>query len=102
MNKTGIELIAQEREEQLTKHGHAIEHDVLINDERQLGVAASYLSYPDQSQMDEDYIPNHWDPEIWKKMMDKPYEERLIIAGALIAAELDRLLYFENHDTEAK
>ena len=37
--------------------------------------------------------PNGWDQEIWEKMIRKPHQERLIIAGALIAAELDRLNY---------
>jgi len=35
--------------------------------------------------------PNGWDVDIYKKMRNKSYKERLIIAGALIAAELDRL-----------
>jgi hypothetical protein len=31
MTKSGIELIAEERQEQLTKHGRTIELDVLLN-----------------------------------------------------------------------
>ena len=33
----------------------------------------------------------HFDRTITDKMEGKPYKERLIIAGALIAAELDRI-----------
>jgi hypothetical protein len=32
-------------------------------------------------------------------MASKSYKERLIIAGALIAAEIDRLQYLENEAT---
>lgn len=36
-------------------------------------------------------MPSDWDDTISLKMCSKSYKERLIIAGALIAAELDRL-----------
>jgi len=41
--KTGIELIAQERTEQIEKHGRHIMHDVQQNSERQLIDAAKQL-----------------------------------------------------------
>ncbi len=35
--------------------------------------------------------PEGWNKELHNKMMNKPYKDRLIIAGALIAAEIDRI-----------
>lgn len=100
--KTGIELIAEERAEQVTKHHINIDMDVLHNNHYQLSQAASLLCYVDEEEVageaKEDNTwdfsgcaPGNWDINIWNKMMNKSYKERLIIAGALIAAEIDRL-----------
>lgn len=97
---TGIELIAQERQEQFIKHGRTVEDDILHNNNFQLSEAASILCYsdPDDLNYDEDgtydyshCAPKDWDSLQWNKMMQKSYKQRLIIAGALIAAEIDRL-----------
>lgn len=85
MKKSGIELIAQERKEQIEKHGRTIELDIAINMGYQLPVAAARLI----KQVN--ICPARWDPKIWGKMIEKPYRERLIVAGALLAAEIDRL-----------
>jgi len=101
--KTGIELIAAERQEQLEKHGRTVEADVALNQHGQLSFAVVSLC----SEYDVDgnvrgdervridhftrWRPMGWDKEIWLKMISKPYPERLVIAGALIAAEIDRL-----------
>lgn len=88
---SGIELIAQERKEQLEKHNRPIENDVAYNSEHQLSWAASRLCriFPTNT------LPKDWNKDLWLKMILKPYKERLIKAGALIAAEIDRLLYIE-------
>lgn len=91
---TGIQLIAKERLEQIEKHGKTPEHDVLNNNEQQLVEAAFVLiSDPEEGFPFpvETLCPLEWDKEVFKRMMNKPHRERLIIAGALIAAELDRL-----------
>lgn len=95
---TGIDLIAQERQEQLTKHGRTVESDKEQNTEFQLPDAAAALAVPVPAglegaylQMQEDHPPIGWDRQIWGSMLRKSYKERLIIAGALIAAELDRI-----------
>ncbi len=41
-NKTGIELIAQEREEQIEKHGRNIDYDKEFHKECQIKFAALY------------------------------------------------------------
>lgn len=107
--KTGIELIAEERQEQIEKHGRTVELDAKYNhgqyvkdDEQfnnpQLIAAASMLIHQDDDPFRDHYIrdifiPHGWNKDIWLKMMDKPYKERIIIAGALIAAEIDRIQY---------
>ena len=94
----GAEKIYLERLEQIEKHGISIERDLTFNDFRQLREGAIMLlgGYPNQ---DEDrYLPFNWDRKQWNKMMSKPYRDRLIIAGALIAAEYDRSLEEEKID----
>lgn len=87
--KTGIELIAQERQEQIEKHGYTVSDDVSVNEQGQLPLAAIMLI--EGGLKNRECLPYDWSENQWKKMFDKPYKERLIIAGALIAAELDRL-----------
>jgi hypothetical protein len=96
MMKTGIELITQERQEQIEKHRRTIQEDVELNTTNQLSKAASLLCDEswiclDEDDIIEDYCPEGWSKILWSKMVRKPYKDRLKIAGALIAAELDRL-----------
>lgn len=94
--KTGIELIADERWEQVKKHGHTLRKDAHINDNEQLALAAEMLLAVNHEEgIDPESYPEGWNHEICSKMISKPYKERLIIAGALIAAELDRLQHLE-------
>lgn len=87
--KTGIELIAQERKEQIEKHGRTLKGDVEFNTQEQLTDAAVRIL--GQEHLVSQRPPFGWDMSIWQRMRAKPYKERLIIAGALIAAEIDRL-----------
>lgn len=91
--ETGIELIKKEREEQILKHGRTTELDIQINKRRQLADAAAVLATPliDTPRKRLSLMPSDWDDAVALKMCSKSYKERLIIAGALIAAELDRL-----------
>lgn len=91
---TGVDLILVERKEQLTKHKRTLQADREFNDVGQLSVAAGILSQkfiPENLPL----IPKNWNASIWQKMISKPYKERLIIAGALIAAEIDRVQFIE-------
>lgn len=88
--KTGIELIAQERQEQIEKHGHTTDLDIKINCHGELHTAArALLSGDDRKRVTK--MPISWDDESCFRMARKDYKERLIIAGALIAAEIDRI-----------
>jgi hypothetical protein len=97
MKKTGIELIAQERKEQIEKHGFTIEVDSEKQKDFQLSGVATLLCIPDFKDVGlddddiEEYRPFNWSEEMFNKLHKKPYVERLVIAGALIAAEIDRL-----------
>ena len=91
--KTGIELIAEERQEQIEKHNRTIESDIKNNGAFQLSKAAAALIHPDFRTAKDRFrvMPNEWDDLITLKMCRKSYEDRLVIAGALIAAEIDRI-----------
>lgn len=88
MNKTGIELIAQEREEQISKHGFSSVNDKRYKD-GQLMQAARYCIR--QSGWKPRYTKSNW-PADWDslyahKIMRKTNIEKLVVAGALLMAE---------------
>lgn len=99
MTNSGIDLISQERKEQIEKHGYTIQGDVKANDEYQLIDAVGALITPIPEGFEDDYLvsvhseypPIGWNKEIWIKMLKKSYKDRLVVAGALISAEIDRL-----------
>ena len=97
--KTGAELIAEERQRQIEKEGWIVEHDADIY-HRHCEIAWAGLCYLS------DYISNMiplsayyhnwaldrwpWDMKFWKPTPNDPIRQ-LTKAGALIAAEIDRL-----------
>ncbi len=89
---TGIELIAKERQEQIEKHGRPTERDVIENNNGELIMGVKALVNDDGL-----LFPGKWDMSICVKMFNKTYEERLVIAGALIAAEIDRLKHINSN-----
>lgn len=95
---TGIELIAQERQKQIDKYGftgyHHANHPEWYEEGQLISAATMLADYdPSKSPNDlyRDIVPLNWDKEWWQRMCDKPLLERLQIAGALIASEIDRL-----------
>lgn len=89
--KTGTELITEERERQISKEGWTPEHDDTHLD-GEMGMAAlSYILAADyRGQNPEEpltYWP--WDHSYFKPVADPV--RNLVKAGALIAAEIDRL-----------
>ncbi len=97
--KNGLMSILNERIEQLNKHGRTIANDVIENGKNQLSFAGSVLCCPDPEMMNFGH-PIGWDLDWWTKTIKRPYRERLAIAGALIAAEIDRLNNIESIDIE--
>lgn len=98
----GLELIFKERQEQIIKHRRTVDKDVAHNDGQQLVVAAIALIDPNTEQNTNDRfmnMPAVWDEKACARMATKDYKHRLIIAGALIAAEIDRILAVEAAQT---
>lgn len=87
--KSGIELIAEERQEQIKKHGWTAEHDHLHED-GELKFAAMYAIKPHPTVQTGIKCYSGWD-EFTERVDNKTEVQRLIVAGALIAAEIDRL-----------
>lgn len=92
----GLELVARERKEHFKKHKRTVDQDIANNPNGELLMAAKGL-------MDDDnrgYFPHSWDPEQIQKMMAKDKIGRLIVAGSLVIAEIDRLLELERREKE--
>lgn len=94
--KTGIELIAEERKRQVVQENWSSDHDDR-HKKFQLAKAAScyamHVADAEEQDLGVKSIPCDWWP--WGKKWWKPSEDpvrNLVKAGALIAAEIDRLL----------
>lgn len=83
-----LERIEKERLEQKVKHGRTIKYDYENNNNKELSIAAAGLILGEPNLFSEE-----WDFTICNHMLCKSYEERLVIAGALIVAELERLKF---------
>ena len=88
--KPGIELIAEERQRQLDEEGWTPEGDAKHKDGELIRAA---LCYADSCNPFAKYVgPNTWPwDSVWDKRHQHSTKRRLVIAGALIAAEIDRL-----------
>ncbi len=104
----GIELIAEERKRQIEKEGFDAKHDFShLPDE--LATAAAVYALPEHLRLFYNTYalgnekmgvkPLWWpfDPE-WFKPSPNDRKRELIKAGALIAAELDRIIDQENFE----
>ena len=92
----GIEMIAAERQRQVEKEGWTPEHDDQHVNGEMATAAACYAMVPDKCDESvamelPDIWPETWSPKWWKPSPKKRIRE-LEKAGALIAAEIDRLL----------
>lgn len=95
--KTGVQLIAEERKEQIKKHGWDLSHDQL-HDRGELAKMAAILAVQDTDAKVHDIGDFSTGEGMWgleNKLSDNPIH-RLKVAGALIAAEIDRLQYTTN------
>lgn len=92
--KSGAELIAEERRRQIEKEGWSAEHDDGYHKRKELAMAAeSYLVVYTAPDEDNDPPEPCWNWP-WAGKWWKPSEDpvrNLVKAGALIAAEIDRL-----------
>ncbi len=97
--KTSIELIADERKRQVEVEGWTAEHDA-AHKEEELALAAASYALPQYSRdaLNRKYAKHHKDApvtwpwlEVWWKPTPNDRIRELVKAGALIAAEIDRL-----------
>lgn len=90
----GTDLIAAERQRQMEREGWTPEHDA-EHGYGELGWAAeAYLHHANCDRPDYDPAPGVWP---WQESDWKPTTtvRNLVKAGALIAAEIDRLVLYE-------
>lgn len=80
---SGIDLIASERQRQIHELGWTSDHDDTHTNEELVSAAICYLFE------DTTICPWPWPESAWNK--DKDTVRNLVKAGALIAAEIDRL-----------
>lgn len=88
--KTGIELIAEERQRQIEKEGWTPEHDDGHLEGEMVNAAAGYMVHALLGVFGRT-PPQMWP---WNRVWWKPSEDpirNLTKAGALIAAEIDRI-----------
>lgn len=88
--KDGAELIAKERKRQIEKEGWTKQHDRDMHDEGELLRAAICYARAGTEDIDFDEARQDWP---WSSKWWKPEDRirNLVKAGALIAAEIDRL-----------
>jgi hypothetical protein len=88
---TGVELIAAERTRQIQAEGWTPEHDNEHADHELAMAAESYIRQACVPNVDMHIPPDPWPWELsWWKPSEDPIRN-LVKAGALIAAEIDRL-----------
>lgn len=88
----GVCLIDTERQRQIAQEGWTIEHDASHHDGDELVLAAISYATPAHLRPSTGMAPSRWPwgTRYWKPTPDDRQRE-LVKAGALIAAELDRL-----------
>lgn len=103
---TDVELIAQERQRQIEEEGYTPEKDIKYNFNEELAQAASCYALPEVNRFylcsdDKSEGPVHWP---WHRQWWKPTPNdrirELVKAGALIAAEIDRLQEIEGKEND--
>ncbi len=91
---SGVELIAAERERQIEEEGWTAEHDDIEHEDGDLAMAGGLYAIEVGIDLDAPATvpPADWpgDPKWWKPSSDPL--RNLAKAGALIAAEMDRLM----------
>lgn len=107
-NKTGIELIAEERQRQIDKEGYTAEHD-LQHEGEELAIAACMLASPYLTYVKREYANNiQFDVNAINWGLDIPMDGNVLLdnctygtdkrikqlkqAGALIAAQIDNYI----------
>jgi hypothetical protein len=86
-----LRLIGLERQSQV-RGGKTVKYDAAVNGRGQLVMAAiAVLSTPACASAE----PPQWVEDLWQKTFDKPAIDKLVLAAALLVAEIERLNYAE-------
>lgn len=94
--KTGAELIAIERDEQINKHGYNVGNDTDYGENELIKAALFCIN----SQVFE--WPFDWSSKSRDKILySKDEVQRLTVAGAFIAAQIDRIQLIEQERVDA-
>ena len=103
-----IDMISAERTRQINQEGFAVGHDKR-HFSGELAMAACYYAIPCQVEVSDKgfraslypdvFFPGHWGLD-WAKRHSKDRIRQLVVAGALIVAEIDRLLSGSSNDKE--
>ncbi len=99
--ETGVELIAAERTRQIEQEGWSLKRDIAIHEDDDLATAAACYALPAKWREWKEHGPScngndllaklwPWSFFWWKSTPEDRVRE-LVKAGALIAAEIDRL-----------
>lgn len=94
-DQSGVSLIAQERREQIEKHGFSVEHDNYYKN-KELVQAASFCLVLAESKIKlynkgiPAYWPKDWGLHFMSKIVGKSKTGQLVVAGAFLKAENDR------------
>lgn len=92
----GVERIAEERQRQITEEGWTLEHDAVHYQGALARAGVAYAMLGSGYCSDENAIYKVWPfEERWWKPSDDPVRN-LVKAGALIAAEIDRILALDS------
>lgn len=87
--KTGDELVTAERDRQVNELGYVIARDLGLNGNEELERMAIVLLRPGIARLVPGMIPEHWNKAIVERMLGKTMQQRRVIAGALICAQID-------------
>lgn len=86
--KSGDELITLERDRQV-EMGRTIAYDLGVNSNEELERMAIVLLRPSIATLIPGMVPGHWNKVTVERMLNKTMQQRRVIAGALICAQID-------------
>jgi hypothetical protein len=99
----GADLIWNERQEHFHKHNRSIDDDIKNNINAELVYAAAVLLLAPYVGDDfiHDFYPYKWDKKFLEHVLqNKNRTEQLSVAGALVAAEIDRIQFYKEYYDE--
>lgn len=94
---TSLDLVATELASQKERCELLEDFNLNIKDQQQLRVAAQRLATINATNK---RCPDGWDIHAWEQLTIKSYKERMVIASALLAMEVDNIISDETDEPE--